>query len=129
MKTIKAYYIDPKSGVAEAREITPELDTYYDLIGCSCIDIVNRGFENCKRRFDIVCDDEGLFSDDIWISAIDERMRPMLVGALVVVGQADCEGCETSLTDEDIRVLERFTFRLGSRVHPRPYPMLAKMTY
>jgi hypothetical protein len=129
MKTIKAYYIDPKRNIAEARTITPELYTYYDMLHCDTIDIVNRGFTNCKRRFDIICDEEGSYKDDLFVSAIDERMQPMFVGALLVVGQADDEGNETSLTDEDIRVLERFTFRLATRNHRKPYPLLAHLTY
>lgn len=129
MKTIKAYYIDPKNNIAEAREITSELSTYYELIHTDVIDIVNRGFTNCKRRFDIICDDEGLFKDDQYISAIDERMQPMLVGALLVTGEADDEGELTSLTDEDVRVLERFTIRLSSRLHRKPYPLLIHLTY
>lgn len=129
MRRIKAYYIDPTTGIAEAREIVPELRTYYDMLHTDVIDIVNRGFVSCKRRFDIICDDEGLLKDEPLISAIDERMHPMLVGSLLVIGEADDEGNETSLTDEDVRVLERFTYSFGTRAHPTPYKMLGMMTY
>ena len=129
MEKIKAYYVDPITNTAEAREITPTLETYYDMLHCDTIDIVNRGFTNCKRRFDIICDDNGLYADDVRISAIDDRGRAMLVGALLVVGEADDEGNETSLTDEDIRVLKRFTFHMPTRRQPLGYFMLAKMTY
>lgn len=129
MAKIKAFYVDPSTNTAEEREITPDLDTYYELLHCDCIDIVNRGFAMCNRRFDIICDDMGLYADDPRISAIDDHMQPMLVGALLVIGQADEEGNETSLTDEDVKILKHYVRSFGTRVHPIPYKMLAGMTY
>lgn len=129
MRKIKAYYIDPVNNIAEAREITPTLDTYYELIHTDVIDIVNRGFTNSKSRFDIICDDEGLLKDSPYISAIDERMQPMLVGALLVTGEADSHGELTSLTDDDVRLLKRNTRLLKTRKHPDGYRLLTHMTY
>lgn len=130
MDTIKAYYVDPTTNTAKAVDIKPSLDTYYDMLHCTCIDIVNRGFGRTgKTRFDIICDDEGLFVDKPYISAIDERGNAMLVGSLLVVGESDDDGNETSLTDEDVRLLERFTFELATRVHRKPYKMLGYVTY
>lgn len=130
--TIKAYYVDPITNTAEAREITDALDTYYELLHCDCIDIVERGFgvgRRGKRRFNIVCDDEGLFKDDVRISAIDDLGRTMIVGALLVTGRSDDEGNLTSLTDDDVRVLERYTMHMSTRKHPKGYKMLTQMTY
>ena len=128
-KTIKAYYIDPMNNIAEAREITPCLDTYYDMLHCDTIDIVNRGLTNTARRFDIICDDNGLYADNVRVSALDHVYGPMLVGALLVVGQADDEGNETSLTDEDVRWLTRYTEHLRTRLHPAGYRVLTHLTY
>lgn len=128
-KTIKAYYIDPTTNTAESREITPCLDTYYEMLHCDTIDIVNRGFTNSKRRFDIICDDNGTFVDDVRISALNDALQPMLVGALLVVGQADEEGYETSLTDEDIKFLQKNAMHFGTRKHPIGWKMLTHMTY
>ena len=129
MRKIKAYYIDPKNNIAEAREITPDLDTYYEMLHCDTIDIVNRGLTNTARRMDIVCDDNGLYANDVRISAIDDCGNPMLVGALLVVGEADDEGYETSLTDDDVRWLERYTHHVRTRLHPAGYKMLTHLTY
>lgn len=129
MKTIKAYYIDPRNDIAEAREITPELSTYYDMLHCDTIDIVNRGLTNTDRRFDIICDDNGLYADDVRISAIDDCGSPMLVGALLVVGEADEDGNETSLDDYDFCWLERYTNHVRTRLHPAGYKMLTHLTY
>ena len=127
MKTIKAYYIDPINNIAEARTITPELYTYYDMLHCDTIDIVNRGLTNTPRRFDIICDDNGLYTKDVYISA--DTGNPMLVGSLLVVGQADDDGYETSLTDEDVLWLRRYTVHLRTRLHPDGYKMLTHLTY
>ena len=130
MRKIKAYYIDPMNNIAEAREITPCLDTYYEMLRCNTIDIVNRAIgRRGNVRFDIVCDDEGTFVDDPRISAIDDYGMPMLVGALLVIGQADEEGEETSLTDKEIRHLQTYTEHLGTRKHPEGWKMLTQMRY
>ena len=126
--TIKAYYIDPITNTAEAREITDSLDTYYELLHCGTIDIVNRGFSNSKKRFDIICDDEGLLKDDPYVSAVGTRGSAMLVGALLVVGQADDEGNLTCLSDKDIEFLKRRTMSLPTRRHDA-HNMLVYMTY
>lgn len=130
MKTIKAYYVDTKNNTASAVDITPDLHTYYEMLDCHTIDIVNRGFgRSGKKRFDIICDDEGLFVDDPILSAVDGNGRAMLVGSLLVVGEADEEGEETSLTDEDVRLLERYTGSLFLRGKRTPRVMLYGMTY
>jgi len=127
---IKAYYVNPATNTAEARDIDPELDTYYRLLDCDTIDIVNRGFgRGGRRRFDIICDDEGLYKTDPLISAIDDLGRPMLVGALLVTGVADDKGELTSLTDDDVRLLTRYTVHLGTRLHPKGWKMLTSMSY
>lgn len=126
-KTIKAYYIDPKTNTAEPRDITPELDTYYELLHCTTIDIVTRKVKG--KYYDIICDDEGLLVDDPLISAIDDRGRGMLCGALLIVGMADDEGYETSLTDEDIAHIQRNVHHMCPRLHPKGWKMLCQCEY
>ena len=128
---MKAYFVDTKTNTAKAVDIEPSLATYYDMLGCDTIDIVNRGFgRSGKTRFDIICDDNGLFSDNPVLSAVDKDGRGMLVGSLLVVGEADDEGNETSLTDEDVRLLERYTGMLYTRRNPhKKQVMLYGMSY
>ena len=128
--TIKAYYVDPITNTAEAREITDALDTFYELLHCDCVDIVSREVGRYgKRRYDIICDDEGLLKDDPYISAIDNNGRAMLVGSLLVVGEADDEGNITSLDDDDIKFLKMHTEYLSTYTHKAPYPMLVHVEY
>lgn len=128
MRKIKAYYINPKTDTACECDIVDSLDVFYDMLDCGTIDIVNRGFSNSKKRFDIICDDEGLLKDDPYVSAVDTRGSAMLVGALLVVGPADDDGELTSLSDKDIEFLKRRTMKLPTRRHDA-HSMLVYMTY
>ena len=128
-RKIKAYYVNPRTNTAEPREIETTLDTYYKLLECDCITITSRGFGRSRKRFDIICDDEGLLKDDPLISAIDDLGRVMLVGALLVCGEVDDEGELTSLTDSDVRLLKKYTNHLGTRNHPKGWYMLTSVKY
>jgi hypothetical protein len=128
LNTIKAYYINPKTDTACECDIVDSLDVFYDMLDCGTIDIVNRGFSNSKKRFDIICDDEGLLKDEPYVSAVDTRGSAMLVGALLVVGEADDEGNLTSLSGKDIEFLKRRTMSLPTRRHDA-HSMLVCMTY
>lgn len=128
-RTIKAFYIDPESNTAEVRTIEDKLDTFYDLLRCRCIDIVTRKIGIRGRAFNIICDDEGTFSDDPKISAIDNLGRVMLVGALLIVGQADEDGNLTSLTSNDVALIKRYVTHLGTRLHPEGWKMLTTCEY
>ncbi len=85
----------------EVRIVTVNgLENYCRLIGCDCIEIANREIRG--KRFDIICDDEGLLKAEPQVSAVNGRGEAMLVGNLIICGEADVEGNETSLTEEDI---------------------------
>lgn len=71
--------------------INDDLDTYYKLINCSTIDIVQRKING--HTVNIVCDDEGLFKSEPKISAINKKtFEPELVGNLIITGLADEDG-------------------------------------
>ena len=78
---MKAFLIDVKNNEAKAVETDGGLDSLYKLTDCTCIDIAVRKIGG--KWFDIVCDDEGLFRDDIKISAVNRDGEPMLVGNLL----------------------------------------------
>ena len=72
----------------EVRIVTVNgLKNYCRLIGCDCIEIVNRGIRG--KRFDIICDDEGLLKAEQQVSAVNGRGEAMLVGNLIICGEAD----------------------------------------
>lgn len=88
------------NGQAMVKDITPTLDSYYEIIGCECIDIVTRDIGG--KIFDIVCDDDGLFRDDATITAVDSSYHAMLVGNLIICHH-DAEGHLTGLDEDDVR--------------------------
>ena len=128
-RTIKAFYIDPETNTAEVRTIEDKLDAFYALLRCRTVDIVTRKIGIRGRAFDIICDDEGTFADDPKISAIDNLGRVMLVGALLIVGQADEDGNMTSLTSNDVALIKRYVTHLGTRLHPEGWKMLTTCEY
>ena len=81
-----------------------ELEDYYRLIGCDCIDIVARKIGD--KYLEIICDDEGLLKENPRISAVDKNMKPALVGNLLIAGSTDEDGELTSLTDKDIELIK-----------------------
>lgn len=57
-KTITGVLVCPDTGTAEKATIENSLDGYYKALDCDIIDITMRTVGN--KRYDIICDDEGL---------------------------------------------------------------------
>jgi len=128
---IKGVLLDIVKDEARVVEFEPTLDNYYSMLRCDLIDIVSRtiGYSRSRKVFDIVCDDEGTFKEDAKISAIDNLGNPQLVGSLLIVGLADHEGHETSLTDKECAfVMERMQ-KMNTINHPEGYTMLTQCEY
>lgn len=81
-------------------DIEDNLDVFYELIGCRCIDIVQRKIGH--KYFDVICDDEGALKEDCIVSAVDTQFCQMLVGNLII-SNSDNEGNLIDLSDEDIK--------------------------
>ena len=99
-----------KSDVSEAVtvvDIKPELDNYYKLLECSTIDM--KAIRLGDRHYDIICDDEGLFvnPDELYVTYTNLTQSDSVAGNILLVGPPDEEGCETSLTDDDIVNIHR----------------------
>lgn len=120
---MKAIYLNVNENqMPEIIDITDELETYYKLCQCTCIDIVTRHIG--KTPYSIVCDDEGLFVNSPKISAVDKDYQPQLVGNLVICGMPDDEGNLTELTGRDLyNILPHFHF-LHTNKHPDGYYIL-----
>lgn len=73
-----------------------ELEEFYKLLQCDCIDIVVREVDGVS--YDIVCDDEGLLKSGFIVSAVDEEGEPQLVGNLLFLHH-DEEGNLTGIQD------------------------------
>ena len=116
---MKVVYLNVENQeLPKVMDIEDKLDTFYELIGCRCIDIVQRKIGH--KYFDVICDDEGLFKDVTVVSAVDTQFRKMLVGNLIV-SKSDNEGNLIDLSEEDIKQILRHTktyFTLNAKVYP-----------
>jgi hypothetical protein len=124
-KELKAFYLNPATGVAEACTVADDLHSWYDLLDCRLVEIhtIALGHANA-RRLSVILDEEGTFTDDPRISAVDELGRPMFVGSLLLVGKPDSKGDLTSLTDADVKRIKRFVGTFPTRRHPEGNTML-----
>lgn len=123
---MKALLIDVMENKVEVVNVNG-LEDYYRLIHCTTVDIVNREIKG--KRYDIICDDEGTFSDDPLISAINDLGGVMFVGNLIVCGGTDEEGGLTALTDDDIKHIRENIQSMGTRRHPEGHCMICQMEY
>lgn len=132
-KLLRGVLVDVEKETVSVVEIPDELDEFYRILNCSCIDIVSRRIGKNKaqplKRYNIVCDDEGLYKDPQKISAIDNMGQVQLVGNLFIVGGADQEGNLTSLWDSDVMWILDKVQKIGTRKFPAGYPMLTQCEY
>lgn len=123
---MKGLLLDIKNNKTQVVEVEG-LEQYYELLNCQLVDIVNRRIG--RKRFEIICDDEGTFKEDCKISAINNLGQPMLVGSLLICGKADMEGELTSLTDKEITYIQERIQNMCTRKHPEGYLMLTQCEY
>ena len=102
--TIRGFFIDPANNIAEERTIKKSLDGYYSLLNCDTITCASRYVGDRHHAYDIICDDEGLFKDITYPSAIDMDGSVVLVGAIFVV-KFDGTDDWTSIDDADVEHL------------------------
>lgn len=105
---MRGYLLDVKARKARTVEVsdTDRRADYQKLLDCNLVNIVSRQLEG--TYFDVICDDEALFTADPIVSAFDSTGEPALVGNLPFCNY-DGQGGETSLSDDDIELLRRHT--------------------
>ena len=98
-----------KDGTISECDLKDELHAYYEALDCDLIDIVRRSIAGTE--YAIVCDDEGLFKQDIRVSMVNEAdLSPMLVGRLFICKDGK-RGKLASLTADDVkRIKDRFLY-------------------
>lgn len=127
-KNIYGILLDVANKKVEAIEIADDLKKYYEILNCTCIDIVQRRIG--RKNFTIICDDEGLFSAAPKISAIDNLGQPQLVGNLFIVAAgADEDGNLIGLSKSEAEYILKRCVNLATRNYPDPYPMLTQCEY
>lgn len=96
---ITGIYVNALQCAHEVMTIRDDLESYYELLDVSTIDIVTRKIGG--KYYDIVCDDEAMLKPIRVASMIDDTGATMLVGNLFIA-HANSEGEMVSLTDEDV---------------------------
>ena len=124
-KTITGVLLDTKTARVQRATIPANLDSYYEHLDCRLIEVASCTIGG--KRFDIICDEEGLLRDDPIISALDRNYQPMLVGNLFVCKSKDGEF--VSLTDKEIDHVLRYAGKLPTRLHPDGLAMLTAVGY
>lgn len=98
-----------KQATAKVISIAPNLEAYYDVLGCQTIDIQERTIEG--KAFDIICDDEAFLYEEPAVVSVRSKSdsRYNLVNSVII---CRCEnGEEVGLTDEECKlVLSHFRF-------------------
>lgn len=100
---MKVLFIEAGKNRFRSMDIEDELSEFYELIGCNCIDIAVRKVKG--KPFDFIVDDEGLLKTDVKFATANRSLTEAFAGNVIVCGTADAEGRQTSLTDEDVRLL------------------------
>jgi len=100
-----------------------DLETYYNLIICDNIDIQERKING--KIYDFIIDDEYMLKEDKntieRISAIERTQNEILYNRFMILGQADENGQETSLNEEDINNIlkSRAYINIGTDEQPK----------
>lgn len=87
--------------------IDDTLETYYNLLNCNTIDIVNRKIRHFRACF--VIDDEYLLKGapkEPPIAVFEGNGREEIFNALVITGTSDNEGNLTSLSDFQVELIK-----------------------
>lgn len=90
----------------EVKNIKDELKTFYKIIGCNYIDIINRKIG--KNRYNLIIDDEGAINGSL-PSMVGKDQKEVLFGNIIISGKAE-DGELMSIQDSDINdIIEHFS--------------------
>lgn len=111
---IEVVVIDTDAKTIYPSQIENNLKTFYQVLKCSCIDIVTREFAGVS--LDVILDDEGLLDPDkakrpaiITTDRKGERVLEQLVGNCIICAHDD-EGETISLTSEQMKAVSKCVF-------------------
>lgn len=124
---MKGFLIDPYKRIARVVDFNDDLHEYYRMLHCELIDIVVRKIGGIP--YNIVCDDEGAYRQDVRVSAMDDIGSSMLVGAILVAGMDDGEGNLLGLEAEDVMNIRRHMCHYASVKHPEGWDILTDLEY
>lgn len=103
---MKCFWLSIEQCEAKEVDIEFNLDTYYKMLNCRCIDIATRRIGD--QYFDFIVDDEGAIVDKPYVTCLNDEMEGMLYGSLIICRSENGE--EKPLTDEDIELIKKHLF-------------------
>ena len=112
--------IDVQIGKVEVVEAN-SLEDYYRILN---VERQNRRIGHLDKKYEIICEEEGLCKENPKISAVNDKYEVMLVGNLLIAGSLDDNGCLIPLTDEDIAYVMQYIKMSTTRRYPQKYPIL-----
>ena len=118
--------------VMEEKEIKDKLETYYDILSCDNIDIVERKIKGFKVCF--VVDDEYLLKHTPKqppIAVFQGNGREAIYGSLVITGKSDKYGNLSSLDEYQLDTIRRSIcyFRNSTKNCPNLNPIFEALPY
>ena len=119
--------LDVKEETCEAVEIEDTLENLYQILNCSMIEVTSRTIGG--KRFNCICDEEGLFVNSPKISAINDLGEVQLVGNIFVVSNENIDGELQSLTQDEANYVMKYIRKMPTREHMNGYPMLTQVDY
>ena len=128
-KLLRGVLVDVEKETVEIMEIVDELDEFYKILNCSCIDITKRSIGATSKKFNIVCDDEALCKGEPKISAVDYFGITQLCGNLFIVGGKIDDGNLTSLSESEAEYVKKLVKKMPTRKFPNGYPILIQCDY
>ena len=98
MSSVTGVFVDPDGSVKE-HTVENDIHEYHRLLDCDIFDITSVRVNGV--RYDVFCDDEGLFKNNPKPSTVDTKGKVRVVGKCFFAGH-DEEGDTVSLEGEDI---------------------------
>ena len=106
---MRSYLIDTKSGTHREVDHPDDLRAFYETLDCETIDIVTRTLGGVK--YDIVCDDEALLTENPIPSAINAKRDEVMLYGSILFFHNDGEGNLAPITEDDVRNIRRHVHR------------------
>lgn len=84
---MKVLFVDANKQTIEKMEIKNNINTFYELIGTDCVEIIGRKING--KMTEIILDEEGKLKEHQYISGLSEEMNENLVGNLIIKSNDD----------------------------------------
>lgn len=126
-KDITGILVDVYNGKTAVITVKDELEDYYKIIDCRCIDIVTRSIDG--KYYEIVCDDEGLYSHgEPTPSGIAVNGEMMLCGNLFIVNVTRA-GNLKSLNSGDMEHIRKNIQMFQHKATKKLIPIVTNLDY